>query len=124
MATTNDVTGDSLTTKASTDSYRSNFDAIFKKNKQELTPEAIEQAIIQRIEEQDGNKEHCFECLSPEGFHKMGCGSKSVYDAYILLRESIKWGYFTDVMLTELDNKVRAEITDRKFKKMFDKEGE
>ena len=120
MATTNDVTGDSLITKASTDNYRSNYDAIFKKNKQEFTPEAIEQAIIQKIEEQGGNKGHCFECLSPEGFHKMGCGSKSVYDAYITLRDSDKWRYFTDVMLTEFDNKVRSEQTERKYSNMFD----
>lgn len=33
MATKNDITNDSLITKASTDSYRSNWDAIFNKPK-------------------------------------------------------------------------------------------
>ena len=31
MATKNDVTGDSLITKASSDAYRNNYDLIFKK---------------------------------------------------------------------------------------------
>lgn len=39
MTTKNDVTGDSLITKAPTDAYRANYDAIFNK-KQELKEEA------------------------------------------------------------------------------------
>ena len=35
MTTKNDVTGDSLITKAPTDAYRANYDSIFKKPKQE-----------------------------------------------------------------------------------------
>ena len=38
MTTKNDVTGDSLITKAPTDAYRANWDAIFKK-KEELKEE-------------------------------------------------------------------------------------
>jgi len=38
MTTKNDVTGDSLITKAPTDAYRANYDAIFKK-KDELKEE-------------------------------------------------------------------------------------
>lgn len=49
MATRNDITGDSLTTKSATDSYRNGWDRIFgkKENKEpsritELTPEQVE----------------------------------------------------------------------------------
>ena len=31
MATTNDITGDSIQTKVSSEAYRSNYDAIFRK---------------------------------------------------------------------------------------------
>lgn len=33
MADSNDITGDSLTTKPSSEAYRSNYDAIFRKPK-------------------------------------------------------------------------------------------
>ena len=36
MTTKNDVTGDSLITKAPTDAYRANYDSIFKKPKKEV----------------------------------------------------------------------------------------
>lgn len=112
MATTNDITNDSLITKASTDKYRSNYDAIFTKKPvvQEAPPEEVV-SLPQDV---------CFECCSTSVAHKMGCGSKSVYDAYITLRDSDKWKYFTDAMLKELDSKVRAEQTERKYSNMFD----
>ena len=114
MATTNDVTGDSLVTKTQTDAYRNGWDAIFKK------------PIVQEAQEVGVSppQDLCFECCSTSVAHKMGCGSKSVYDAYITLRDSDKWKYFTDSMLKELDNKVRSEQTDRKFNGMFDEEKE
>ena len=115
MATTNNITGDSLITKVSTDNYRSNYDAIFKK--QVIQEEIPAYVVSVETPVQD----LCFECRKQS--HSMGCGSKSVYDAYITLRDSDKWKYFTDIMLKELDNKVRSEITERKFKSMFDEEG-
>lgn len=36
MATTNDITGDSIQTKIVSDAYRNNYDAIFGKSKQKL----------------------------------------------------------------------------------------
>lgn len=36
MTSKNDITNDSLITKAPTDAYRANYDAIFKSKKQEL----------------------------------------------------------------------------------------
>ena len=41
MATKNDVTGDSLITKASSEAYRNNYDLIFKK-KEAVTEEQVE----------------------------------------------------------------------------------
>jgi len=38
MASTNDITGDSLTSKVSTEEYRNNFDTIFRKDKKEDIP--------------------------------------------------------------------------------------
>ena len=114
MATTNDITNDSLVTKASTDNYRSNYDAIFKKP----TTQEVRPAYVVSVETPP--QDLCFECS--KGVHSMGCGSKSVYDAYTTLRDSDKWKYFTDTMLKELDNKVRSEITDRKFYAMYDAE--
>ena len=113
MATTNDVPGDCLTTKASPADYRSNYDAIFKKPVATVLPEWPNAPETDKLVQ-----DVCFECRKE--IHSMGCGSKSVYDAYITLHESIKWGYFTDLMLTELDNKVRLEMAERKFKSMFD----
>ena len=109
MATTNDVTGDSLVTKTQTDAYRNGWDAIF--TKKPVVKEAPPEEMVEDV---------CFECR--KSVHSMGCGSKSVYDAYITLRDSYKWKYFTDVMLIELDNKVRTEQTERKYSNMFDKE--
>ena len=48
MATTNDITGDKLITKAANDNYRDNYDRIFgKKNvqKQETTGDSTEIAV-------------------------------------------------------------------------------
>jgi pantoate kinase len=121
MATTNDITNDSLITKASTDNYRSNYDAIFtKKPKQEAAMQELTALSEELGMYEDKSKDVCFECHKQS--HSMGCGSKSVYDAYITLRDSDKWKYFTDVMLKELDNRVRAEQTERKYSNMFDKE--
>lgn len=124
MTTKNDVTGDSLITKAPTDAYRANYDSIFKKPKKEAALQELAELSQDLGLYEDKSKERCFECHSPEWRHKLDCSSKAVFDAYITLRDSIKWGYFTEVMLTELDNKVLLEMTERKFKKMFDEEEE
>ena len=68
------------------------------------------------------NKELCFECHSPERSHKLDCSSKAIFDAYILLRDTDKWEYFTKEMLDALDWKVWVEQNDRKYASMFDKE--
>lgn len=47
MAAINDITGDSISTKVSSDAYRNNFDAIFRKPKQE-TEQAVEQPVIEQ----------------------------------------------------------------------------
>ncbi len=41
MASRNDITGDSIATKAVSDSYRNNFDAIFRKPKAEPAPATV-----------------------------------------------------------------------------------
>lgn len=130
MATTNNITGDSLITKAPTDAYRDGWDAIFKK-KHELRKE-IHVDILGELTElsqdlglyEDKSKERCFECTASEGRHKMDCGSKSVFDAYILLRDTGKWKHFTESMLNTLEFKVWTEQQDRKYSNMFDKEEE
>lgn len=38
MASTNDITGDSLTSKVPTEEYRNNFDNIFRKEKEKPIP--------------------------------------------------------------------------------------
>lgn len=60
-------------------------------------------------------------CPVSEG-HKLDCSSKAVFDAYILLRDTDKWEYFTKEMLDALDWKVWVEQNDRKYASMFDKE--
>ena len=70
------------------------------------------------------NKELCFECHSPEHSHKLDCSSKAVFDAYILLRDTDKWKYFTESMLNTLEFKAWTEQQDRKYSNMFDKEEE
>ena len=130
MTTKNDITNDSLITKAPTDAYRANWDNIFNK-KQELK-EVIHVDILAELTElsqdlglyEDKSKERCFECHSKEGRHKMDCGSKAIFDAYILLRDTDKWKHFTDSMLNTLEFKVWTEQQDRKYSNMFDEEGE
>lgn len=129
MTSKNDITNDSLITKAPTDAYRANYDAIFKSKKQELK-EPIHVDILAELTGlnedlglyEDKPKERCFECTASEGRHKMDCGSKSVFDAYILLRDTSKWKYFTANMLNTLEFKVWTEQQDRKYSNMFDKE--
>ena len=70
------------------------------------------------------NKELCFECTASEGRHKMDCGSKAAFDAYILLRDTDKWKHFTESMLNTMEFKVWTEQNDRKYSNMFDKEEE
>lgn len=41
MATRNDITGDALISKASTDSYRDNYDRIFGKKNKELVDDTF-----------------------------------------------------------------------------------
>ena len=126
MATTNNITGDSLITKAPTDAYRNNWDNIFKKPKQE----AALQEITELSQDLDlytttpSIPDICFDCERcpvSEG-HKPSCSSKAVFDAYILLRDTDKWEYFTKEMLDALDWKVWVEQNDRKYASMFDKE--
>jgi len=128
MATTNNITGDSLITKAPTDAYRNNYDAIFNKHKQELK-EVVHIDILAQPPEQPHVPETkklvhdaCFECGTLP--HKLDCSSKAVFDAYILLRDTDKWKYFTESMLNTLEFKVWTEQQDRKYSNMFDKEEE
>ena len=130
MATKNDITNDSLITKAPTDAYRDGWEAIFSK-KQELKEEVHVDILAELtgLNEdlglyEDKSKEHCFECHSQEGRHKMDCGSKAVFDAYILLRDTDNWKHFTESMLNALEFKVWTEQQDRKYSNMFDKEEE
>jgi len=130
MATTNDITNDSIITKAPTDAYRANWDNIFNK-KQELKEEVHVDILAELtgLNEdlglyEDKSKERCFECTSSEGRHKMDCGSKAVFDAYILLRDTDKWKHFTESMLNTLEFKMWVEQQDRKYSNMFDKEEE
>ena len=115
MTTKNDITNDSLITKAPTDAYRANYDAIFNKHKQEEFHVPETKKLVHDI---------CFECFSPERSHKLDCSSKAVFDAYILLRDTDKWKYFTESMLNALEFKVWIEQQDRKYSNMFDKEEE
>lgn len=112
MTTKNDITNDSLITKAPTDAYRNNYDAIFNKPKQPHVPET--KKLVH---------DACFECSAVNG-HKMDCSSKAVFDAYILLRDTDKWKHFTESMLNALEFKVWTEQQDRKYSNMFDKEEE
>ena len=109
MTTKNDITNDSLITKAPTDAYRNNYDAIFNKPKQPHVPETKKSV-----------HDTCFECGSVP--HKLDCSSKAVFDAYILLRDTDKWKHFTESMLSTLEFKVWTEQQDRKYSNMFDKE--
>mgnify|MGYP006348508777 FL=1 len=122
MTTKNDITNDSLITKAPTDAYRANYDSIFKKPKQEDALQELTELSQALGLYEDKSKERCFECNSPEGRHKMDCSSKAVFDAYILLRDTGKWKYFTESMLNALEFKVWTEQQDRKYSNMFDKE--
>ena len=124
MATTNDITNDSLITKAPTDAYRDGWDSIFKKPNQEEALQELTELSQDLGLYEDKSKERCFECHSQEGRHKMDCGSKSVFDAYILLRDTDKWKHFTESMLNTLEFKVWTEQQDRKYSSMFDKEEE
>lgn len=128
MTSKNDITNDSLITKAPTDAYRANWDNIFNK-KQELKEEVHVDILAELAELSEDlglyeykSKERCFECHSQEGRHKMDCGSKSVFDAYILLRDTDKWKHFTESMLNTLEFKMWVEQQDRKYSNMFDKE--
>jgi len=57
MATTNDITGDSIQTGVVTDSYRSNYDAIFrKKTPQEKDDAKAEDAEFERIKREFDEK--------------------------------------------------------------------
>ena len=127
MATKNDITNDSLITKAPTDAYRANYDAIFKKPKQEV--------VLQELTELSQDlglyttpqiPDICFDCekcVQSEG-HEPSCSSKAIFYAYILLRDTDKWKYFTESMLSTLEFKVWTEQQDRKYSNMFDKEEE
>ena len=124
MTTKNDITNDSLITKAPTDAYRANYDAIFKKPKQEEAVKELTELSQDRDLYKDVNKDLCFECSAPDGSHRMDCSSKAVFDAYILLRDTDKWKHFTESMLNIMEFKVWTEQQDRKYSNMFDKEEE
>lgn len=125
MATTNEHTGDSLITKAPTDAYRDGWDSIFKKPKQEealqkLTELSQDLGLYTTPQIPDICFD-CEKCVQSEG-HEPSCSSKAIFDAYILLRDTDKWKYFTDSMLNTLEFKVWTEQQDRKYSNMFDKE--
>lgn len=113
MATTNEHTGDSLITKAPTDAYRNGWDNIFKPKKEEPHVPETKKLV----------HDTCFECGAVNN-HKLDCSSKSVFNAYILLRDTDKWKYFTESMLNTMEFKVWTEQQDRKYFNMFDKEEE
>jgi len=125
MTTKNDITNDSLITKAPTDAYRDGWDTIFKK-KHELKEEVHVDILAQPPEQPHVPEtkklvhDACFECGTLP--HKLDCSSKAVFDAYILLSDTDKWKYFTNSMLDGLDFKVWTEQQDRKYSNMFDKE--
>lgn len=124
MATKNDITNDSLITKAPTDAYRANYDAIFKKPKQEEAVKELTELSQDLGLYKDVNKDLCFECSAQDGSHKMDCSSKAIFDAYVLLRDTDKWKHFTESMLNTLEFKVWTEQQDRRYSNMFDKEEE
>lgn len=67
--------------------------------------------------------EHCFECGAEEhNQHKIDCGSKRVFDAYLVLRDTNKYPYFSTLMLQTLEFNVWSEMTDRKYKELFPEE--
>lgn len=69
--------------------------------------------------------EHCFECGVEEySSHRMDCESKRVFDAYLVLRDTNKYPYFTDKMLEQLQWKAWVESMDRKYADVFTEEGE
>ena len=133
MTTKNDITNDSLITKAPTDAYRDGWDTIFKK-KYELKEEVSVDILAELTElSQDLGlyttpqiPDICFDCekcVQSEG-HEPSCSSKAVFDAYILLRDTDKWKHFTESMLNILEFKVWTEQQDHKYSNMFDKEEE
>lgn len=57
MATTNDITGDSIQTGVVTDSYRNNYDLIFgKKTPKEIEDAKAEDAEFERIKKEFDEK--------------------------------------------------------------------
>jgi hypothetical protein len=56
MATTNDITGDSIQTGVVTDSYRNNYDNIFRKTPQEIDDAKAEDAEFERIKREFDEK--------------------------------------------------------------------
>ena len=48
MASTNDITGDSIVSKKSTDAYRENFDRIFKKDNNGTTEKESERSEVEQ----------------------------------------------------------------------------
>jgi len=72
MSTTNDVTGDSLTSKASTKKYRDNYDNIFKTSKEEIRPESGKMCIPQL-------NGITMACIKYEDFKKHGYDEKYMW---------------------------------------------
>lgn len=65
MATKNDITGDSIQTKATTDAYRDNYDRIFGKTKTSHKLYDLPKEIIAEIIEDIAKykvHEHCHKC--------------------------------------------------------------
>ena len=56
MATTNDITGDSIQTGVVTDSYRNNYDNIFRKTPKEVDDAKAEDAEFERIKREFDEK--------------------------------------------------------------------
>jgi hypothetical protein len=77
--------------------------------------------------------EHCPECGVQESYplkHKLSCGSKSVFDAYVILRD---WDLraLTDEMISKLSFKLFVEEAERSdererehLRKLIEEEGE
>ena len=57
MASTNDITGDSIVSKKQSDSYRENFDRIFKKDKNGTTEKESKRSEMEQRNSESRDKD-------------------------------------------------------------------
>lgn len=54
MTSTNDITGDSIRTKTTSEEYRNNWDLIFRKKQEDKEPEEkVDQSVVDKQEKQE-----------------------------------------------------------------------